>query len=150
MKLTIELSEDTRVTITRLGLMRISDEMIEEVNKAIQNGTPTIERTEDRDKQLIEQCEYMSFDFEMFGRPMKALALDTVKNIVKDLPTVYPKSDKPSGKWIENNEQPHVEKVYHCSNCGNKAWGEYEKTTYCPNCGAKMVEEQGENTDGKH
>ena len=60
------------------------------------------------------------------------------------------KSDKPSGKWIENNEQPHVEKVYHCSNCGNKAWGEYEKTTYCPNCGAKMVEEQGENTDGKH
>ena len=69
---------------------------------------------------------------------------DEIIKYLMELPRVYPKSEseKPSGKWIENEAQPHVEKVYHCSNCGNKAWGEYEKTTYCSHCGAHMVEEQ--------
>lgn len=39
MKLVIELSEKTRVAITRMGLQRIPDEMIKEVDKAIQHGT---------------------------------------------------------------------------------------------------------------
>lgn len=40
MKLIIELNEKTRVTITRMGLQRIPDEMIKEVDRAIQRGTP--------------------------------------------------------------------------------------------------------------
>ena len=47
-----------------------------------------------------------------------------------------------TGHWIEDAEQHHVEKTYHCSECGHKAWGEYEKTEYCGGCGAKMVESQ--------
>lgn len=47
----------------------------------------------DTDK-LIADCEKMSFDFELFGRPTKALLLDAVKNIVKDLPSVTPQESK--------------------------------------------------------
>ena len=49
----------------------------------------------DTDK-LIADCEKMSFDFELFGRPTKALLLDAVKNIVKDLPSVTPQEPR----WI--------------------------------------------------
>ena len=49
----------------------------------------------DTDK-LIADCEKMSFDFELFGRPTKALLLDAVKNIVKKLPPVTPQEPR----WI--------------------------------------------------
>lgn len=42
------------------------------------------------------------------------------------------------GKWIEDDEQIHVEKTYHCSECGYDIWGVDEKSNYCPNCGAEM------------
>ena len=45
---------------------------------------------------------------------------------------------KPQGKWVEDEEQRHVEITYHCNNCGYSAWGEQEKTNYCGNCGADM------------
>lgn len=50
-----------------------------------------------------------------------------------------------TGHWIEDAEQHHVEKTYHCSECGHGVWGEYEKTEYCGGCGAKMVEPQERN-----
>ena len=53
------------------------------------------------------------------------------------LPSVNPQEPK-TGHWIENDIQEHVELVYHCDQCGNEAWGEYEKTPFCSNCGAKM------------
>lgn len=40
MKLIIDIPEDIRVAITRMGLLRIPDEMIRVVDKAIQRGTP--------------------------------------------------------------------------------------------------------------
>ncbi|MBO7715261.1 MAG: hypothetical protein J6S85_16960 [Methanobrevibacter sp.] len=40
MKLIIDIDEDVRVTITRMGLLRIPDEMQKVVDRAIQNGTP--------------------------------------------------------------------------------------------------------------
>jgi hypothetical protein len=63
------------------------------------------------------------------------------ENILTKLPSVTPQEPK-TGHWIEDAEQHHVEKTYHCSECGHGAWGEYEKTEYCGGCGAKMVEPQ--------
>lgn len=101
----------------------------------------------DTDK-LIADCEKMSFDFELFGRPTKALLLDAVKNIVKDLPPITP--IRPKGHWIGHRE--------HCENLGvmPSGLGAYEWCSncdcgidvrewhrnyynYCPNCGAKMI-----------
>lgn len=40
MKLIIDIDEDVRIAITRMGLLRIPDEMQKKVDKAIQSGTP--------------------------------------------------------------------------------------------------------------
>lgn len=40
MELLINIDEDVRIAITRMGLLRISDEMQKKVDKAIQRGTP--------------------------------------------------------------------------------------------------------------
>ena len=40
MELVINIDEDVRIAITRMGLLRISDEMLKKVDKAIQQGTP--------------------------------------------------------------------------------------------------------------
>lgn len=40
--------------------------------------------------KLISDCEKMSFDIDFFNKPLKVIALDAVKNIVNDLPTVTP------------------------------------------------------------
>ncbi len=40
MKLIIDIDEDVRIAITRVGLLRIPDEMQEKVDKAIQSGKP--------------------------------------------------------------------------------------------------------------
>ncbi len=39
MKLIIDIDEDVRVAITRMGLLRIPDEMQKKVDRAIQGGT---------------------------------------------------------------------------------------------------------------
>ena len=46
-----------------------------------------------------------------------------------------------TAEWVEDKEQIHVEKTYHCSSCGFRAWGDYEKTEYCGGCGSKMKDE---------
>jgi hypothetical protein len=40
MKLIIDIDEDVRIAISRMGLLRIPDEMQKKVDKAIQSGTP--------------------------------------------------------------------------------------------------------------
>ena len=45
---------------------------------------------------------------------------------------------RPTGHWIEDEEQNHVEVCYHCSECGFEAWGKHERTNYCGGCGAYM------------
>ena len=41
--------------------------------------------TREEKEKIIAECEHMSFDFELFGRPTKALCLDAVKNILNDI-----------------------------------------------------------------
>ena len=53
---------------------------------------------------------------------------------MSELPPTQPKI----GHWIENEKQNHVEKMYHCSECGFNAWGRYEKTKFCGGCGVRM------------
>lgn len=43
----------------------------------------------DTDK-LIADCEKMSFDIDFFNKPLKVVALDAVKNIANELPSVTP------------------------------------------------------------
>ena len=62
---------------------------------------------------------------------------------IDDFPVVEVPEQK-TGQWVEDDEQTHVEKTYHCSECGWPAWGEDEKTCFCPNCEARM---KGENDD---
>ena len=40
MKLLIDIDEDVRIAISRIGLLRIPDEMQKKVDEAIQRGTP--------------------------------------------------------------------------------------------------------------
>ena len=40
MKLIIDIDEDVRIAISRMGLLRISDEIQKKVDRAIQHGTP--------------------------------------------------------------------------------------------------------------
>lgn len=51
--LVISIPENIRVAITRMGLLRIPDEMIKTVDKAIQHGKPlTIEREENYERNI--------------------------------------------------------------------------------------------------
>ena len=51
--------------------------------------------------KLISDCEKMSFDMEIFNKPLKVVALDAVKNIVKDLSSVTPQEPR----WIPVSER---------------------------------------------
>lgn len=53
------------------------------------------------------------------------------------LPSVNPQPK--IGHWIEDKEQIHVERTYHCSECGCMAFGN-ERSNYRPDCGAEMAE----------
>lgn len=58
MKMIIDISEDIRIAITRMGLLRISDEMQKKVDKAIQCGIP-LEEELYREK---EQAYYLGYE----------------------------------------------------------------------------------------
>ena len=58
---------------------------------------------------------------------------------IKDLP-----SAQHTAAWELDEQQEHVEKIWHCSNCGYRAWGSYEKTDFCGGCGADMRGETDE------
>ena len=93
----------------------------------------------DTDK-LIADCEKMSFDFELFGRPTKALLLDAVKNIVKDLPSVTQEPRK--GEWLRMSDLSEQEDDrYKCSRCGNVIHHKnkmdlYTFNSWCGRCGS--------------
>ena len=57
MKLIIDIDEDVRIAISRMGLLRIPDEMQKKVDKAIQSGAPLdkirAEITEYKDDKII-------------------------------------------------------------------------------------------------
>ena len=57
---------------------------------------------------------------------------------IKDLPPVTPQPK--TGRWIEDEQQVHVVKTYHCSECGYDAWDEEKEgcelmdSDICKNC----------------
>ncbi len=60
MKLIIDIDEDVRIAISRMGLLRIPDEMQKKVDKAIQHGTPLEQIRAEIEKR--KEKEYLCFD----------------------------------------------------------------------------------------
>ena len=58
MQIVIDIPEEVRVAIDRMGLLRIPDEMQKKVDKAIQHGTP-LEEELHREK---EQAYYFGYE----------------------------------------------------------------------------------------
>ena len=99
----------------------------EEKKEAIVKAYNEVVRTDGDLISRSEAVDYFGDEYEYTGKE--------IKDALKRLPAVQIER---KGHWIEDEEQKHVEKTWHCSECGNQAWGEYEKTTYCCHCGAKM------------
>ena len=96
--------------------------------------------------KLISDCEKMSFDMEIFNKPLKVVALDAVKNIVKDLSSVTPQEPR-KGHWIDEGIYADGQS-YHSFMCSECEWHHIEHKNeivdfnYCPNCGAEMTEQK--------
>ena len=108
--------------------------------------------------KLISDCEEMSFDIDIFDKPLKVVALAVVKNIVKNLPSVTPQEPR-KGHWKLVQRGKSIDVC--CSNCEavriegyayNYTIDQLNKEDfeecfecadmrYCPNCGAKMESE---------
>ena len=103
-----------------------------------------------------EDCISRTEAIEMFANTEDADSCKwTTKGIIaelNDLPSVYPKSDKPSAKWISHGE--HCKQLgvlpsglgsfWWCSNCETGIEStQFHRVeyNYCPKCGAKMGEE---------
>ena len=64
---------------------------------------------------------------------------------VRHIPSVHPKSDKPSGKWINNTHTSGCGITfldYECSCCHGHADA---PSDYCPNCGVRLMVEPQES-----
>ena len=86
---------------------------------------------------LIDRQALIDAMAELQGRASTKAELKGISKIwkrIKQLPSAQIKI----GRWIENEKQNHVEKMYHCSECGFNAWGSYEKTKFCGGCGLRM------------
>ena len=69
MQIVIDIPEDVKIAITRMGLLRISDEMQNKVDKAIQHGTP-IPKGHGR---LIDADEFIKAEKEWLCKDCKRL-----------------------------------------------------------------------------
>ena len=74
---------------------------------------------------------------EVKDKDQRAIFKDNVKAL--DVAIKAIQEDSKTGRWVLDENQTHVEKTYHCSECNYSAWGEDEKTDYCPGCGAEMI-----------
>ena len=133
MKLIIDIDEDVRVAITRMGLLRIPDEMQKDVDRAIQRGTP-LPKGHGRliyADEIIKSCDRVI----KFGKADKdgkhPISAEIVKEKVESLPTADVRENK-HGVWIKIHW-----KAFRCSEC--KGISEYY-TDFCPNCGSVMSE----------
>ena len=119
----------------------VSELNLEIVWDALKNSTPLNEvETEDCISRQDVLKEIVRFSTEEGS----SVECQQLYYDVYNMPSVTPKSDKPSGKWIRQAND-YVD-YYECSNCG-MAVGRYDVKNYCPNCGSRnVVEEQGEDT----
>ena len=64
-------------------------DLLADVQEVEEEQEPTTKNDLAVDK-LLAGCEKMSFEIEIFNKPLRVVALDAVKNIVKGLPSVTP------------------------------------------------------------
>ena len=126
------------------------------IYEQLKNSTPLNEcEAEDKLVNCIDR-DYTAKYVEEFANneyvsQEEAETIYLIADGIRHIPTIYPKSDKPSGKWINDSSVDKDGEIlyigYHCSECGYNVTGSgiYWGSKYCPNCGAKMVEGQGEN-----
>ena len=84
MQIVIEIDEDVRVAISRMGLLRVPDEMQKKVDEAIQHGKPLPKghgRLIDADK-LLNSFELSDFDGDEYD------CISTACRIVNSMPTI--------------------------------------------------------------
>ena len=74
--------------------------ILQRVECKMESPTTKNDLAVDTDK-LISDCKKMSFDIDFFNKPLKVVALDAVKNIVNDLPSVTPQEPR----WIPVSER---------------------------------------------
>jgi len=99
-------------------------------NKCWTEKEPTADNDSAVDtNKLLETCEKMSFDFELFGRPTKALLLDAVKNIVNDLLRATPQEPKP---MVEIDLYSVIKQKYIEREVLDKIRAEIVELTKCP------------------
>lgn len=63
------------------------------------------------------------------------------KEVIEREIIAIPSADRPSGEWIEQEDDYHH--YWECSECGMGV-GLDDIRNFCPNCGAKMKGERGE------
>ena len=80
-ELVIKIPEEIRIAISRMGLLRISDEMQKKVDRAIQRGTPLPKGhgdLKDADMMINKLCTHEASEF--FGSVTCAEILDFINN----------------------------------------------------------------------
>lgn len=141
MKLIIDIDENVRIAISRMGLLRISDEQIKVVDSAIQRGTPlddtdtNVGKIDDDKKVSIGVLEQVMWE--------RDVAIEQLKDLG------YSLGEKPkTGHWVK---MPLIEVgqsySHECSECGRKILAINENLfefPYC-HCGARMVGDDNEN-----
>ena len=92
--------------------------------------------TREEKEKIIAECEHMSFDFELFGRPTKALCLDAIKNILNNIPeTEYISDDNSeSESEIESTSKNDIPENPPCIAC--KYDDDDDEAERCERCGA--------------
>jgi len=75
MKLIIDISDEVKASIDRVGLLRIPDEQITEIDVAIQNGKPLdlIRAEIDRQGKWLLQAGYTAYNVD--------IAFDAIKSV---------------------------------------------------------------------
>ena len=79
-ELVIKIPEEVRVAITRMGLLRIPDEMQKKVDRAIQRGTP-LPKGHGRliDASELDECKEIMNTIS--GESKYAVRMDDIRNI---------------------------------------------------------------------
>ena len=150
MKLLVEINEELLNYFKKYWLIGANgNDRVDELVNSIRNATPITE-CEDciNRKEYLKKCESYCDANCKYSKQQRdvmcsACMMGDAIEFAEDMPTVYPKSDNPSGKWIHGKERasfncgedkiPFYEN-WTCSECGNVV---HEVSNYCPKCGSK-------------
>ncbi len=141
MKRIIDISEEVYTYFKKFWLDGVNENRKTDILvNALRNSTPLNEVE-------AENCISRSVLIERFKNTESSecctWTLAGVIDEINDIPSVYPKNDKPSGKWIVDKYKATLT----CSEC-DKHYTQFPviswkpQWNYCPNCGAKMESEE--------